>query len=126
MLSHYSTYTGRVVHFIIFYFYIIKVDREDLKPPTCLMNINRRIIMRYPTKFYGVPMSGIRTEAQALAALDQFIKNASDEEVSEAIHELEHMNRPVRSVIRSLLWKLEYELDSQEWLRCFNLKYASA
>lgn len=83
--------------------------------------------MRYPTKFYGVPMSGIRTEAQALAALDQFIKNASDAEVEEACKELENVvSRPVREVIRSLLWKLEYELDSQEWLRCFNLKYASA
>ena len=82
--------------------------------------------MRYPTKFYGVPASSITTEAEAVAALDQFIRNASDREVEEAIHELEHMNRPVRSIIRSLLWKLEYDLSSVEWMRCFELRYASA
>lgn len=81
----------------------------------------------YPQKFFGVPMNTIRTEADAVAALDDFIRNASDCEVEEAIHELEHMvKRPVREVIRSLLWRLEYDLSSREWLRCFNLKYASA
>lgn len=81
----------------------------------------------YPVKFFGVPMNTIRTEADALAALDYFIRNADDGEVEAACHELEHMdNRPVRSIVRSLLWKLEYELSSEAWLRCFNLKYASA
>lgn len=83
--------------------------------------------MNSPVKFFGVPMNTIRTEADALAALDCFIRNADDSEVEVACHELEHMdNRPVRSIVRSLLWKLEYELSSQEWMRCFELKYAAA
>lgn len=83
--------------------------------------------MRYPTKFYGVPMSGIRTEAEAVAALDQFIRNASDREVEEAINELENLvSNSVRDVIIELLWKIEYPVSSEEWLRCFNLKYAAA
>ena len=115
------------MQFIFFHFYIIKVDKEALKPRTCLMNINRRIIMRYPTKFCGVPMSGIRTEAQAIEALDNFIKNASDEELTEAVRELEvTVNPEVRRVINHLLWRLEYDLSSPEWLRCFELTYASA
>lgn len=78
-------------------------------------------------KFYGVSLTSIRTEADAIHALDAFIRNASEEEIAEAIHELERMdNRPVRSIVRSLLWKLEYELSSQEWMRCFELKYAAA
>lgn len=78
-------------------------------------------------KFYGVSLTSIRTEADAINALDAFIRNASDREVEEACKELENVvSRPVREVIRSLLWKLEYELSSEEWLRCFNLKYASA
>lgn len=82
---------------------------------------------KYPTKFYGVKLDRIRTEADALAALDYFIRNADDSEVEVACHELEHMdNRQVRSIVRSLLWKLEYELSSEAWMRCFNLKYAAA
>lgn len=78
-------------------------------------------------KFYGVELTKIKTEADALAALDYFIRNADDGEVEVACHELEHMdNRQVRSIVRSLLWKLEYELSSEAWMRCFNLKYAAA
>lgn len=78
-------------------------------------------------KFFGVELKTIRTEADALCALDDFIRNASDREVEEACKELENVvSRPVRSIVRSLLWKLEYELSSQEWLRCFELKYAAA
>lgn len=81
---------------------------------------------KYPTKFYGVPMSSIRTEADAIRALDAFIRNASDREVEEAVKELEVMDSAVRSVIRALLWKLEYPLSSEAWSRCFELTYASA
>lgn len=82
---------------------------------------------KYPTKFYGVPASSITTEAEAVAALDQFIRNASEDEVSEAVRELEvTVNPEVRRVINQLLWKLEYPLSSEAFLRCFNLKYASA
>lgn len=81
---------------------------------------------RYPQKFYGTELRSIRTEADAVAALDNFIKNASDREITEACNELENLARPVRSVINQLLWKLEYGLSSTEWERCFNLKYASA
>ena len=83
--------------------------------------------MNIPQKFYGVELNKIRTEADAIHALDEFIRNADDGEVEVACHELEHMdNRPVRSIVRSLLWKLEYPLDSREFIRCFDLKYASA
>lgn len=82
--------------------------------------------MNSPVKFFGVPMNTIHTEAQAVEALDNFIKNASDEDIAKACNELETLVNPVRSIIRSLLWKLEYPLDSQEFLRCFDLKYASA
>lgn len=82
---------------------------------------------KYPTKFYGVPASSIRTEADAINALDAFIRNASDDEVKAACNELENLvSNPVREVIRSLLWELEYDLSSMEWLRCFELKYAAA
>lgn len=82
---------------------------------------------KYPQKFYGVELHKINTEADALKALDSFIRNADDREVEEACKELENVvSRPVRSIIRSLLWKLEYPLDSQEFLRCFDLKYAAA
>lgn len=82
---------------------------------------------KYPTKFYGVELINIRTEADAVHALDAFIRNASDREVEDACNELETVvSRPVRSIIRNLLWKLEYPLDSQEFLRCFDLKYAAA
>lgn len=80
----------------------------------------------YPQKFFGTEVRSIRTIDDAVAALDSFIRNASDREVEEAIHELEHLGRPVRSIIRELLWRLEYDLSSPEFIRCFNLKYASA
>lgn len=81
----------------------------------------------YPQKFFGAEVRSIRTADDAVAALDSFIRNASDREVEEAIHELEHMvNRPVREMINQLLWRLEYDLSSKAFLRCFNLKYASA
>lgn len=83
--------------------------------------------MRYPTKFYGVPASSITTEAEAVAALDQFIRNASDREVEEACNELGlSAGSEVREIINKLLWKLVYPLSSKEFERCFNLKYASA
>lgn len=77
-------------------------------------------------KFYGVELTKIKTEADAIRALDAFIRNGSDEDIAEACRELEHLGRPVRSIIRGLLWKLEYELSSEAWMRCFNLKYAAA
>lgn len=81
----------------------------------------------YPQKFYGVELKTIRTEADALRALDSFIRNASNDEIEAACNELENLvSNPVREVIRGLLWKLEYDLSSEAFLRCFNLKYASA
>lgn len=81
---------------------------------------------KYPVKFYGVPMSSIRTEADAVKALDEFIRNASEDEVSEACNELElSVNPEVRRVINQLLWKLEYPLLTEEFERCFTLKYHS-
>lgn len=77
-------------------------------------------------KFYGVELTKIKTEADAIRALDAFIRNASDEEIEAACNELETLVNPVRSIVRSLLWKLEYPLSSQEFIRCFDLKYASA
>lgn len=82
--------------------------------------------MNSPVKFYGAELRNIRTEAQAVEALDNFIKNASDEEIATACEELEHQEQPVRSIINQLLWKLEYGLSSTEWTRCFELKYHSA
>lgn len=79
-----------------------------------------------PRKFFGCSISNIRTEQDALHALDSFIRNASDEERAEACDELEALPQAVRSIIRGLLWKLEYNLDSPEWMVCFELKYASA
>ena len=82
--------------------------------------------MNSPVKFYGVSLSSIRTEADAVKALDQFIRNASEDEVSEAVRELEvTVNPEVRRVINQLLWKLEYPLLSKEFERCFELKYHS-
>lgn len=81
--------------------------------------------MRYPTKFYGVNVRAIRTEADATAALDGFIRNANDSEFAEACRELEVMDSAVRMVINGLLWKLEYDLSSPLWERCFELKYHS-
>jgi hypothetical protein len=83
--------------------------------------------MNSPVKFYGVEFRNIRTEADALKALDSFIRNADDNEIAAACRELDTMNSSsVRAVINQLLWKLEYGLNSVEWERCFNLKYASA
>ena len=82
--------------------------------------------MNIPQKFFGAEVRSIRTESDALKALDAFIRNASDEEIAAAVSELENINRQARSIIRSLLWKLEYELSSQEWMRCFELTYAAA
>lgn len=79
-----------------------------------------------PRKFFGCSISNIRTEQDALHALDSFIRNADDAEINVACRELEALADPVRSVIRGLLWKLEYDLSSPEWLSCFELKYASA
>lgn len=83
--------------------------------------------MNSPVKFYGVKLNSIRTEADAVKALDNFIKNASDDEVAEACNELGLSVGPeVREIINKLLWKLVYPLSSKEFERCFNLKYASA
>lgn len=80
--------------------------------------------MNSPVKFYGTELRNIRTEADAVEALDQFIRNASEDEVSEAVRELERsVNPEVRRVINQLLWKLEYPLLSKEFERCFTLKY---
>lgn len=77
-------------------------------------------------KFYGVELTKIKTESDALKALDSFIRNADDVEVSEAVRELElSVNPEVRRVINHLLWKLEYPLLSKEFERCFTLKYHS-
>lgn len=79
-----------------------------------------------PVKFYGVELHKINTESDALKALDSFIRNASNDEIEAACNELENLvSNPVRSVIRALLWKLEYDLSSVEWERCFELKYHS-
>lgn len=89
--------------------------------------IKESIMNTYPVKFFGIELNRIKTEADALRALDYFIRNADDGEVDAACGELENLvSNPVREVIRGLLWKLEYPLDSREWLNCFNLKYASA
>lgn len=79
-----------------------------------------------PTKFFGTELRNIHTEADAVAALDYFIRNGNDEDISEACSELEHQEQPVRSVINQLLWKLEYNIESSLLDRCFKLKYASA
>ena len=80
-----------------------------------------------PRKFFGIPVGSIKTAEDCIEALDYFIRNASDEEVVEACNELEQLPQATRSVIRSLLWKVpEYGLDSPEWMRAFELKYASA
>lgn len=79
-----------------------------------------------PRKFFGKTAASIRTEADAINALDGFIRHATEEEVASACRELEVMAYPVRSIIRGLLWKLEYPLDSQEFLNCFELTWAAA
>lgn len=80
----------------------------------------------YPQKFYGTELRNIRTEADAVEALDQFIRNASEDEVSEACRELElSVGSEVREIINKLLWKLAYPLSSKEFERCFALKYHS-
>ena len=82
---------------------------------------------KYPQKFFGAEVRSIRTEADAVRALDEFIRNASDREVAEACNELGLSVGPeVREIINMLLWKLAYPLSSKEFERCFNLKYASA
>ena len=79
-----------------------------------------------PVKFYGVELHKINTESDAVEALDQFIRNASEDEVSEACRELElSVGSEVREIINKLLWKLAYPLSSKEFERCFALKYHS-
>lgn len=113
------------MHFIFFHFYIIKVDIEDLTSNVFIV-IKESIMNKCPQKFYGVKLNSIRTEADALKALDSFIRNADGDEFTTAVRELDTMNDAVRSIINRLLWKLEYDLSSPEFIRCFNLKYASA
>lgn len=78
----------------------------------------------YPVKFFGVELSRINTVDDAVAAVVNFCRKASPEEVSVARGELRKLSivdRKAYNQINDLLFSLHFEFDDPAWDARFNL-----
>ena len=81
-----------------------------------------------PTVFFGVAVSSIRTEEDALNAIKNFCEMAPAEVIEATTDELKtlaEVNYDLYQVINNLIWKTELELGSYAWNNRFRMLNAS-
>ena len=80
--------------------------------------------MNSPVKFFGTELTAINTVDDAVAAIVNFCRKASPEEVTAARGELRKLsivNRRAYLQINDLLFSLQFSFDDPAWDNRFNL-----